>query len=226
MKKKLFGLAALLLAALVFMGCLVDDDSDGDRKELTARSSVSVAATATTANVTFTGATGLTLSKGDFAVSAGGTISAVSVTSDTATVTVTFVANAFTSPKTYTVSIASASTKIKGSATVAITQAAVNQSGITAIPPAIPGDAVINLSGPVAPVVWLNGTITASVANYQEFIGFAWYIDGVQIAGQTSATLVTNARNYTLGTHSLTVITTKSAGKSYSKTVNFTIAKE
>jgi hypothetical protein len=150
------------------------------------------------------------------------------VVSGTATVTITFTANtSITSAKTYTVSIASSSTKIKGAATVAITQAAATGSaGITAIPPAIPGDALIDLTGPVTPVLWLNGTITASV-KYGSITKINWYLDSVQIAGQTSATLTVNARNYSLGTHTLTVIATKTSdGQSYSKTVNFAIVEE
>jgi hypothetical protein len=57
--------------------------------------------------------------------------------------------------------------------------------------------------------------------------GISWYIDGVQVEGQTFGTLAAqNARDYSLGIHRLTVIATKSDGKSYSKTVNFTIIKE
>jgi hypothetical protein len=129
MKKSLFGLVALLLAAIVFTGCPTDAD-DGEqedtRKELTAGPAVEVAASAATANVTFTGASGLSLSAADFTVSSGGIISEVSevsVSSDTATVTVGFAANiSSTSTNTYTVSIAPDSAKIKGSATVSITQ--------------------------------------------------------------------------------------------------------
>jgi hypothetical protein len=55
----------------------------------------------------------------------------------------------------------------------------------------------------------------------------SWYLDGALISGQTSAVLAVNASNYALGTHRLTVIATKSSdGKSYSKSVNFTIVKE
>jgi hypothetical protein len=108
------------------------------------------------------------------------------------------------------------------------TEMAIGGAGVTVLPPAIPGDALIGLTGPAAPVVWLNGTITASVTNAQEFTGagFSWYIDGALMSGQTSATLAANARNYALGAHTLTVIATKSDGTSYSKSVNFTIVKE
>jgi hypothetical protein len=60
-----------------------------------------------------------------------------------------------------------------------------------------------------------------------EHQGISWYIDGVQITGQTASIFVASAHNYSLGTHSLTVIATKgSDGKSYSKSVNFTIVEE
>ncbi|GHU84444.1 hypothetical protein FACS189473_1850 [Spirochaetia bacterium] len=92
------------------------------RVELTAGSAVRAAYTATTASVTFTGAAGLTLTAADFTVSAGGTISNPAVSGNTVTVPVTFAANAGTSAKTYTVGINGASAKIKGGATVKITQ--------------------------------------------------------------------------------------------------------
>jgi hypothetical protein len=140
---------------------------------LTAGSAVDVAADDTSASVAFTGATGLSLSATDFEVSSGGIISNVDVASDTATVTVSFAANtSATLTKTYTVSIASTSGVIKGDAAVSVTQAVKTfPSGITVLPPAIPGDAVIDLTGPEPELSWLNGTITASVDNYQEFTG-------------------------------------------------------
>jgi hypothetical protein len=126
-----FGMLATALAfALVLAGCEDPNGGGGDsgggggdtRTTLTPGSPVDVAATDTTVNVTFTGATDLSLSEADFAVTDGGTITTVSVASGTATVTVSFPAT--TTAKTYTVSIASGSAVIKGSGTVAINQAA------------------------------------------------------------------------------------------------------
>jgi hypothetical protein len=130
--------------------------------------------------------------------------------------------------RNYTVSIASASGIIRGSATVTITQETKTlPGGITVLPPAIPGDAVINLTGPAAQILWLDGTITASVDNDESFEGFTWYIDNLQTTGQTSAAFAANAHNYTLGTHRLMVVAIKTDDhKSYSRTVNFTIVKE
>jgi hypothetical protein len=91
---------------------------------LDAGPAVQAEAAATTADVTFTGATGLTLSAADFAVDNGASVTNVWVASDTATVSVGFADNTGVTSKTYTVSIVGGSTKIKGSATVAITQAA------------------------------------------------------------------------------------------------------
>jgi len=106
------------------------------RVALTAGSPVNVTYTATSANVTFTGATGLTLAAADFAANNGATIGSVSVSGGTVTVTVNFSANAAASAKTYTVSINTSSTKIKGSAAVTITQAA--NTGETIITPTTP----------------------------------------------------------------------------------------
>jgi hypothetical protein len=100
---------------------------------LTAGEAVNAAASDTSKDVTFTGASGLSLSAADFAVSSGGTISGVSVNDNTATVSVQFPANTEATAKTYTVSIASTSTKIKGNATVTITQAA-DRTTLTAGP--------------------------------------------------------------------------------------------
>jgi uncharacterized repeat protein (TIGR02543 family) len=329
------------------------------RVTLTAGSAVDVAADDTTASVTFTGAAGLSLSIDDFIVSFGATFTGVSVAYDTAIVSIGFDEN--TSPewtRSYTVFIASDSGVIKGDTTVTIIQAVKTfPGGITVDPPIIPGDALINLTGPVTPVLWLDGTITASVDNYYEFAdsysevftgsysgaawalqedgrrksptignngttitrynftstglnaslvirldvssesrydwafvgyldstasmdsyydrisgstsktitisvpgagshfveigygkdgsgssgsdrarymidqqgprgGFSWNLDCVAIAGQMAAALSLPARNYALGTHSLTVIATKNDGTSQSKTVNFTIVKE
>jgi hypothetical protein len=138
MKKNDF-LMGILSVVLIFgmallVGCKTeDDDGDGTTNTpttLTAGQPVTVAATDTTANVTFTGATGLTLRTADFRVTSGGSITNVSVTSDTATVTVTFLPNTSTTEsKTYTVSIVSSSAVIKGTATVAITQEAGSGGG-------------------------------------------------------------------------------------------------
>jgi hypothetical protein len=131
MKKNLFGLAALLLTAIVFMGCPADDDSGGDtRKELTAGPAVNALASDTRKAVTFSGASGLTLSAADFAVSTGGTIIGVTVYGNTTTVNVGFAANDSTiSAKTYAVFIASDSAIIKGDAAVVITQAKASAAG-------------------------------------------------------------------------------------------------
>ncbi|GHV79661.1 hypothetical protein AGMMS49944_14520 [Spirochaetia bacterium] len=118
-----------LALGMVFIGC--GDKGSGDstsppdtRMELTAGGAVNAAYTATTADVTFTGATGLSLAAADFTVTTGGTIGIPAVSGGTVTVPVTFAVNTGTLPKTYTVGINSGSTKIKGSATVVITQAA------------------------------------------------------------------------------------------------------
>ncbi|MDR3324807.1 MAG: hypothetical protein LBS82_02295, partial [Spirochaetaceae bacterium] len=117
-----------LTFALILTGC-PNPSADGavsggdTRATLAAGPAVSAAASAVTASVTFTGASGLTLTAADFAVSAGGAITTVGVASGTATVSVGFAANASTSAKTYIVSIAAGSSIIKGNTTVAINQA-------------------------------------------------------------------------------------------------------
>jgi hypothetical protein len=208
------------------------------RIELKPGPAVNAAAADVTADVTFTGAAGLSvsapglsLSTADFQVSPDAAITEVRVVSDTATVTVSFAANtSATSTKTYIVSTVSTGGLITDGTMVTITQEVKTLPGeITVLPPPI-SDFDIALTGPAAQILWLNGTITASVANYQQFGNFTWYIDNVQTVGLTAAigTFAMIARNYTLGTHSLTVIARKidDSKSSYSRTVDFTIIKE
>jgi formylglycine-generating enzyme required for sulfatase activity len=110
-------------------GEVVSDADSDTRRTLNDGAGAGVAAAETTADVTFTNASGIPLSAADFAVSTGGAISAASVSSDTATVTVIFASNTTAADKTYTVSIAADSTVIKGSATVDITQGAFSGTG-------------------------------------------------------------------------------------------------
>jgi hypothetical protein len=186
----LAGFAVLLLAAIfTFTGCPTDPDDEPDtRVELTAGVAVNVAVTATTANVTFTGATGLTLAAAEFAVSAGGTISKVAVASDTATVSVTFGANTTAiTAKTYTVSIASDSTKIKGSGTVVITQA-----GSTA------DKATLTIAINTANTAQVSAKVDTNAANVPS--GTKWVTQAEMTAltsGITAAQTVANKANAT-----------------------------
>ncbi|MDR3170515.1 MAG: leucine-rich repeat domain-containing protein [Treponema sp.] len=173
-----------------FTACPTDTEDDGDDDnavtlvELTAGAAVSAAATDTSKAVTFTGATGLTLTAADFAVTTGGTISTVVVASGTATVTVTFAANTDTTAKTYTVSIAAASTTIKGSAKVTITQAAKGfetvaeltahlatlSTGSAAIPTRVPLTLAFNTGDtvPSGQIPWAE--INTAVANSKKYV--------------------------------------------------------
>jgi hypothetical protein len=104
------------------------------RTLLTAGQAVDALAADTGADVTFSGATGLSLTSSDFTVSDGGTVTSVNVTSDTVTVTVTFTANNGIIDKTYTVGINPASTVIRGAETVTITQSGIPRTELTAGP--------------------------------------------------------------------------------------------
>ncbi|GHU69177.1 hypothetical protein FACS189450_01530 [Spirochaetia bacterium] len=137
------------------------------RVELSAGSTVNAAYTATTASVTFTGATGLSLTAADFTVTTGGTIGTPAVSSDAVTVPITFAANTDPSTKTYTVGINGASTKIKGEATVVITQEAGTDLGLYIGTAASPQPNTSTLDRAMA---WLK-TNAASDTNYTILIG-------------------------------------------------------
>jgi hypothetical protein len=95
----------------------------------------------------------------------------VGVNGGTASVNVTFAANSATSAKTYTVSVAAGSTKIKGSTTVNITQAAAGSATTTIVN-------LLNLSGLVIAPVKDNapGTTAIDTAQYTGII--EWYTGG------------------------------------------------
>jgi len=130
MKKKLWMIMAMAaMVGLLFVTCN-DDDNNGEdtRKTLTAGSAVSAAAGETSANVTFSGAEGLTLTGADFKVVFDASVnvsisSTVTVNEGVATVVVTFPANT-AAVKQYVIGINPNSKKIKGEATVNINHAA------------------------------------------------------------------------------------------------------
>ncbi|GHV88285.1 hypothetical protein AGMMS50267_06450 [Spirochaetia bacterium] len=218
--------------SLAITGCGDKDTGDptgpGDtRAELTAGSAVSAADTATTASVTFTGATGLSLAAADFTVSTGGTIGTPAVSGDTVTVPVTFAANSGTSAKTYTVGINGASTKVKGSATVVVIQAANDPSdtrkGLTA------GSAVSAAgTATIASVTFTGATgLTLTAADFTVSTGGT--IGTPAVSGDTvtvpvtfAANTGTSAKSYTVGINgdsakikgSTTVVITQDAAPS------------
>ncbi|MDR1868259.1 MAG: hypothetical protein LBQ77_08375 [Treponema sp.] len=131
MNKKSLFISIIALFAVLFTACKDEDDpappAADTRTALTAvEATVDVAADALTATAEFSGATGLTLAAADFTITpaTGATIGEPTVSDDIVTVPITFVANTATTAKAFTVGIASSSTKIRGSATVVITQAA------------------------------------------------------------------------------------------------------
>jgi hypothetical protein len=168
-----------------------EDDFIVAKTPLTAGDAVDVAATATTADVTFTGATGLTLTNDDFAVDNGASVTGVDVDSGTATVTVTFEANTETTAKTYTVSIAGSSTKITGPATVAINQAADDDLRRRLIP----GSAVeVAATATTANVTFTGATdLTLTAADFVVDNGAS--VTGVDVDSGTATLTVTFTTN-------------------------------
>jgi hypothetical protein len=233
----LFGFAVLLLAAMfTFTGCPTDpDDDDGDsdpdsdtRATLTAGSPVDALATDTTANVTFTGATGITsLDAADFAVDNGASITSVSVNSGIATVVVNIGANTAAAAKTYTVSIASTSTLIKGNATVAITQAAAG----TGPDPVGSGTANITVGFNYGEITITGDTesnaisksgadsLTLSATGYTDVV---WYVDA-NTTGISEGSVTLNAADYPVRRHSITFTGTANGRRYSSKPITFTV---
>jgi hypothetical protein len=115
-----------LLIVFVCCGQLIQEAGTISQKDnrviLSAGSPGSVDADATTASVTFTGATGLSLGVSDFKVTGEATIGNPVVSGDTVTVPLTFAANYMTGPKIYVVSIPGTNAAIRGSGSVTVTQ--------------------------------------------------------------------------------------------------------
>jgi hypothetical protein len=86
-----------------------------------------------------------------------------------------------------------------------------------------------DLGNPAASIDWSDGgsliaTVPSGTGTWANGAGFVWYLDSAPLSGQTSASITISARDYVPGTHTLAVKVTKS-GKSYSKTVVFTITE-
>jgi len=202
------GLITLILT-LAFIACSNDTGGDpggGDtRVTLTAGAAVNAAYNATSATVTFTGATGLTLSAADFTASTGVAISSVSVSGGTVTVTVSFSANGYDTTRVFTVSINANSTKIKGSATVTVTQAA-NPSGTPDTRVTLTAGAAVNAAynATTANVNFTGATgLTLSAADFTASTGAA--ISSVSVSGGTVTVTVNFAVNSTTSPKSYTV---------------------
>jgi hypothetical protein len=94
-------------------------------------------------------------------------------------------------------------------------------TGLTVTPPDIPQDETIALSVS-ASVAW-GGSLSASAAG-GPYTAYAWYVDGVAVAGTTASLSLPLGTTYGLGLHYVTVVVTKD-GQRYSKSAPFTVTK-
>jgi hypothetical protein len=103
----------------------------------------------------------------------------------------------------------------------------------------LPSNQDINLVTPEASLSWNDkNTLYARVVDGSGIFesSFAWYVDGEVLKDQngnpaTNASVSINARDYSLGSHTISVKVTiasgkPNAGQSYSKTARFTIVKD
>jgi hypothetical protein len=170
------------------------EPKEDTRATLTAGSAVNAAAADTSATVTFTGASGLTLGAGDFTVTGGGIISGASVSGDTASVTVTFAGNFGTAGgKTYTVGISPGSPKIKGDAAVTITQAGDSRKALTA------GSPVSVLSTDTSATVTFTGASGLTLGAGDFTVTADGTISGASVNDNTASVTVTFAANTDTG---------------------------
>jgi hypothetical protein len=180
------------------------------RTTLTAGSPVNAAAADTSASVTFTGATSLSLGNTDFAADNGGTVTGVSVSADIATVTVSFEVNTFTeATKAYIVSIASSSTKIKGSTTVAITQAAASDTRVTLTA----GEAVNAAAADTTANVTFTGATGVTGLTAADFTVDGGTFTSADVSGGTAIVAVGFAANAETTAKTITVAVKESSTK-------------
>jgi len=203
MKKTQVIWIALLLIAALFMGCPEESSTPtpppatDTRVALTAGSAVTVVAESTSADAHFHGATGLLLSKNDFTVTTGGTITNVTNTGGVATVVVSFAANtSSTAQKTFTVGIATTSKLIKGNATVLITQLKVGETVDPAVIIGTGADAEPTQSS--ATVKFTGSEITGKNLTAADFtVTTGGSISTVSVAGNVVSVTVTFSPNTT-----------------------------
>ncbi|MDR1866740.1 MAG: hypothetical protein LBQ77_00555 [Treponema sp.] len=210
MKKSLYlGFVTLTVAmSVVFTACKDDDPeppATDNRVALTAvAATVNAAATATGASAQFAGAAGLGLTADDFTVSTGANIGTGTLAVDddgVITVPITFPSNATGgTTKTYTVSIAEGSTKIKGNAAVAIIQAAGNsqQPEDGTAPTLTPGTSVPTADGGTVKFTsneagtYYYLVYLASVQNGPDAATIKAQADGANVKAKGSATATTS----------------------------------
>jgi hypothetical protein len=191
--------------------------------------------------VSFTGASGLTLGTSDFTVTGGGTIGAVKVSNDTASVTVNFKRNTTNAQKIYTVSIRNNGLVIKGDAKVSITQNVFE--GNAALPEdndgmtfatdendesdgdkidLTDGDESIDSSDKVT--ISKTGerkSFTATVSE-DESSDIRWYMDSVPLNKESSSSITIYAVDYNIGAHRLNVVV-KNGNEGYSTEINLEV---
>jgi parallel beta-helix repeat protein len=163
---------------------------------LTAGSAVSVDAAETTADVTFSGASGLSLGEDDFIVSAGAAITGVNVDTDTVTVTITFEENGESEVKTYTVSINGESEVISGGAQVVVTQYGAGDERKTLVPTS-GAESVQAAAGDTSAGVTFTGAtgLGGSLSTDDFTVDNGAAVSNVQVADDTATVTITFSAN-------------------------------
>jgi hypothetical protein len=78
-------------------------------------------------------------------------------------------------------------------------------------------------SGGSSELSWKADTTLTMSVPADSFAEYAWYLDNNSISGATSASLTLTARNFEIGSHTITLKVKASDDKYYSKTVKFTV---
>jgi hypothetical protein len=97
-------------------------------------------------------------------------------------------------------------------------------AGITVIFSNLPVDETFDgFSGASSELSWKADTTLTMSVPAGSFAEYTWYLDNNLISGATSASLTMTARNFEIGSHTVTLKVKASDDKYYSKTVKFTV---
>jgi hypothetical protein len=172
-----------------------------------------VAGDTETAEVFFTGAEGLKLTKADFGVTGGGAVDSVTVDGDRVTIIVTFKPNTSLLAKIYNVVIASTSTVIGGDTSVTIIHLGISGSEATRIALTAGSNVDVPAAGTTAAVTWTSGGLATTLAAAgftlaaKDFAvsGDGVTVSGVNVTGNTATVIVTFPPNETTAAKTYTV---------------------
>jgi formylglycine-generating enzyme required for sulfatase activity len=111
-----------------------------------------------------------------------------------------------------------------GKGDIAISSLQINLAKVTVTFSGMPTDETTALTSSEDTLYWRDNTsLLISVAD--NFASYSWHLDGKVISGATNS-LSKTAREFSAGNHTITAFVTTTGGKTYAKTVSFTVEED